>query len=449
MNRMKPLHSLLGTLSRCAMITTLVACHESYPGLYAPVYDAENPDPEVTVDRLPVILTLTDPVYALTTSTVTRGGGAFGFWEDEDERRKWKDAVFGVYAFYTPNHAYSTQPNLAAPENQSDESLPLCLIRDRKAHITDACELQWVDYPSPYYSLNHREAKYNFFLYHVADARGADGVSDPVAVSDAQRVVMDLTIDGTQDLIAAHARPNTTDVERLEETDEVKYLMNHSGDLVYSTAAARLQIDPHFRVNHLQSKLEVYVQAAEPVGGRVRIESVGVIMPYQGRFTVASQWGGISTHWNDTENVPATGVTWNTELVDTFYVPVTSTPTTFGATRNRALAMRDPLLVVNNPDDGEFAFSTRNLLVPAVSKLGFVIYYRYFSDDPQDAAINGSTYKINYQVQNLPNGGLKPGMSHHITLRVYGPTHIELEVDGSSLAWKDGGDIEIEGGDGD
>ena len=42
----------------------LAACNESYPGLYAPVYDADNPNPEMTADSIPVTLSLTDPASA-------------------------------------------------------------------------------------------------------------------------------------------------------------------------------------------------------------------------------------------------------------------------------------------------------------------------------------------------------------------------------------------------
>lgn len=80
----------------------LAACNESYPGLYAPVYDADNPNPEMTADSIPVTLSLTDPAYALVTGK--RGQGAFGFWDDEEERAKWMAAEFGVYAFLTRNH---------------------------------------------------------------------------------------------------------------------------------------------------------------------------------------------------------------------------------------------------------------------------------------------------------------------------------------------------------
>ena len=232
----------------------LAACNESYPGLYAPVYDADNPNPEMTADSIPVTLSLTDPAYALVTGK--RGQGSFGFWDDEEERAKWMAAEFGVYAFLTRNHVYDGTPDLTADETSTGGDAPLCLVNDRKARISAACELLWADGEPPYYSAVYPEHKYNFFLYYKGDAE---------EYAPEQRTQGSITkffrIDGTQDLISAYARPGTEDAERLPDNDETKYLMNHAGDLVYSTKSARLHVEPHLRVKHEMARLNFLVQA--------------------------------------------------------------------------------------------------------------------------------------------------------------------------------------------
>ncbi|HAC42566.1 MAG TPA: hypothetical protein DCE73_05065, partial [Paraprevotella xylaniphila] len=226
----------------------LAACNESYPGLYAPVYDADNPNPEMTADSIPVTLSLTDPAYALVTGK--RGQGSFGFWDDEEERAKWMAAEFGVYAFLTRNHVYDGPSDLTADETSTGGGAPLCLINDRKARISAACELIWADGEPPYYSAVYPEHKYNFFLYYKGDAE---------EYAPEQRTQGSITkffrIDGTQDLMSAYARPGTEDAERLPDNDETKYLMNHAGDLVYSTKSARLHVEPHLRVKHELARL--------------------------------------------------------------------------------------------------------------------------------------------------------------------------------------------------
>ena len=72
----------------CLAALMAAACKRSYPGLYAPIVDPDNPNPEVTVDRIPITVSLTDPAYALVTGAATRGNGPFGFWDNEEDRRE-------------------------------------------------------------------------------------------------------------------------------------------------------------------------------------------------------------------------------------------------------------------------------------------------------------------------------------------------------------------------
>jgi len=109
----------------------LAACNESYPGLYAPVYDADNPNPEMTADSIPVTLSLTDPAYALVTGK--RGQGSFGFWDDEEERAKWMAAEFGVYAFLTRNHVYDGTPDLTA--DRSINTISSFIIKEMQKNM--------------------------------------------------------------------------------------------------------------------------------------------------------------------------------------------------------------------------------------------------------------------------------------------------------------------------
>lgn len=262
----------------------LAACNESYPGLYAPVYDADNPNPEMTADSIPVTLSLTDPAYALVTGK--RGQGSFGFWDDEEERAKWMAAEFGVYAFLTRNHVYDGTPDLTADETSTGGGAPLCLVNDRKARISAACELLWADGEPPYYSAVYPEHKYNFFLYYKGDAE---------EYAPEQRTQGSITkffrIDGTQDLISAYARPGTEDAERLPDNDETKYLMNHAGDLVYSTKSARLHVEPHLRVKHEMAQVNFKVQAFDDLaaqGREIRIQAVALLIPTKAQFTVAA-----------------------------------------------------------------------------------------------------------------------------------------------------------------
>ena len=414
----------------------LAACNESYPGLYAPVYDADNPNPEMTADSIPVTLSLTDPAYALVTGK--RGQGSFGFWDDEEERAKWMAAEFGVYAFLTRNHVYDGPSDLTADETSTGGGAPLCLINDRKARIPAACELIWADGEPPYYSAVYPEHKYNFFLYYKGDAE---------EYAPEQRTQGSITkffrIDGTQDLMSAYARPGTEDAERLSDNDETKYLMNHAGDLVYSTKSARLHVEPHLRVKHELARLNFLVQAYDTLkqqGREIRIQSVALVIPTRAQFTVAADWAGVSHDWTDETNAPRTGISWEAEC-DTVYVPNENTPTEFGATLKRENATFDPEPGVSDPEEEPVKIG-KPLLVPPIDRLGVIIYYRFLTANPEDKIPSGSIFIANYSNLRLESG-FQAGKEHDVLLKVYGPRKIELAVDGKGLGWISGGDITV------
>ena len=417
------------------MCCALAACNESYPGLYAPVYDADNPNPEMTADSIPVTLSLTDPAYALVTGK--RGQGSFGFWDDEEERAQWMAAEFGVYAFLTRNHVYDGTPDLTADETSTGGGAPLCLVNDRKARISAACELLWADGEPPYYSAVYPEHKYNFFLYYKGDAE---------EYAPEQRTQGSITkffrIDGTQDLISAYARPGTEDAERLPDNDETKYLMNHAGDLVYSTKSARLHVEPHLRVKHELAQVNFKVQAFDDLaaqGREIRIQAVALVIPTKAQFTVAADWAGVSHDWTDETNVPPTGIVWETER-DTVYLPHENTPEEFGSTYQMENAMFNPEPGVSDPKAEPRKIGTQ-LLVPPVDEMGVIIHYRLITTRPDDLIPSGSLFTARYANLHF-EGGFQAGKQHEVLLKVYGPQRVDLEIDGLP-GWIDGGDVEI------
>lgn len=417
------------------MCCALAACNESYPGLYAPVYDADNPNPEMTADSIPVTLSLTDPAYALVTGK--RGQGSFGFWDDEEERAQWMAAEFGVYAFLTRNHVYDGTPDLTADETSTGGGAPLCLVNDRKARISAACELLWADGEPPYYSAVYPEHKYNFFLYYKGDAE---------EYAPEQRTQGSITkffrIDGTQDLISAYARPGTEDAERLPDNDETKYLMNHAVDLVYSTKSARLHVEPHLRVKHELAQVNFKVQAFDDLaaqGREIRIQAVALVIPTKAQFTVAADWAGVSHDWTDETNVPPTGIVWETER-DTVYLPHENTPEEFGSTYQMENAMFNPEPGVSDPKAEPMKIGTQ-LLVPPVDEMGVIIHYRLITTRPDDLIPSGSLFTARYANLHF-EGGFQAGKQHEVLLKVYGPQRVDLEIDGLP-GWIDGGDVEI------
>ena len=333
---------------------------------------------------------------------------------------------------------YDGTPDLTADETSTGGDAPLCLVNDRKARISAACELLWADGEPPYYSAVYPEHKYNFFLYYKGDAE---------EYAPEQRTQGSITkffrIDGTQDLISAYARPGTEDAERLPDNDETKYLMNHAGDLVYSTKSARLHVEPHLRVKHEMARLNFLVQAYDTLkqqGREIRIQSVALIIPTRAQFTVAADWAGVSHDWTDETNVPPTGISWEATC-ETVYVPNENTPTEFGATLKRENATFDPEPGVSDPEEEPVKIG-KPLLIPPIDQLGVIIHYRFLTANPEDKIPSGSIFIAKYSNLHF-EGGFQSGKTHDVLLKVYGPRKIELTVDGKGLGWISGGDITV------
>lgn len=258
-------------------------------------------------------------------------------------------------------------------------------------------------------------------------------------------IVRHIRIDGRQDVLSAHARPDIEDAERLGDDDNSKYLMNHAGDLIYSMYSARLGIHPHFRVKHEMARLEFKVKSAGTgkIDGLVKIEAIGVMVPREGEFTVAADYAGISSDWNDLENLPPTGVKWKGKI-DTLFIPTEQTPEDFGSTLNLDLCRFSPAIEIDKHTEREISIKSP-LLVPPLSKIGFCIYYRYYPDPEEDDAPpsmpEGILLKRVFSVQELQDGGLIAGQRNVILLTIYGPSKIWLEVNGSEFMWNSGGDI--------
>ncbi len=228
-------------------------------------------------------------------------------------------------------------------------------------------------------------------------------------------------------MISAYARPGTEDAERLPDNDEAKYLINHAGDLAYSTRSARLHVEPHFRVKHELAQVRFKVQAFDDLaaqGREIRIRAVALIVPTKARFTVAADWEGVSRDWTDDGNVPPTGIVWETER-DTIYLPHENTPEEFGATHKMENAMFDPEPGVSDPKAEPVRIGTQ-LLVPPIDEMGIIIHYRLVTTRPDDLIPSGSQFTAHYANLHF-EGGFQAGKRHEVLLKVYGPRRVYLE----------------------
>lgn len=232
--------SLLAALALCG-------CSPSFPSSYNDDGDDGVVRPnDRNVDDAPVLLSLSDPLYAVE----TRGAGSFDPWSLDSLH--WKNAVMYVYAFATDNGI----------EGGADYYRDtLCLLNNQAARIQDEFGQLYLCSANGermycYYKQTQPNTRYKFFMYHVDDAP----MGRPVYTGNT--VSRYVSLDGTQDLIHAFAYPTETQSAqaaatlKMSESDAARYL--------YGYRAGLSGLNPILNVQHLLCQMDVCI-VGQPV----------------------------------------------------------------------------------------------------------------------------------------------------------------------------------------
>lgn len=281
---------------------------------------------------------------------------------------------------------------------------------------------------------------YDFWGYRVDDAAGAtpvvktvDDTGAAVEANVATKRVVDITIDGSQDIMAGKAVPST---------DEVTKLGNYA-DNFYSAYAARKGVQPNITFNHLLTRFTFEVRAGSkataglPAGGNtdaVKVTGVSVDSKTTGTLTVAytgatKEAAELLTFTGDASALTLmqrdeTVADNNAALID--LKPVTLTwPATGEATVGDAIKVGEALLVA--PGETEYPL-TINLSQDVLEKVGEVKVTKPLE---QKATIKMDGTKT-----------FEPGKSYKVTITVYGLEGIEVTA--TLVPWADGGSIDID-----
>lgn len=281
---------------------------------------------------------------------------------------------------------------------------------------------------------------YDFWGYRVDDAAGAtpvvktvDDTGAAVEANVATKRVVDIEIDGSQDIMAGKAAPSA---------DEVTKLGNYA-DNFYSAYAARKGVQPNITFNHLLTRFTFEVRAGSkataglPAGGNtdaVKVTGVSVGSKTTGTLTVAytgatKEAAELLTFTGDASPLKLmqrdeTVADNNAALID--LKPVTLTwPATGEATVGDAIKVGEALLVA--PGETEYPL-TINLSQDVLEKVGEVKVTKPLE---QKATIKMDGTKT-----------FEPGKSYKVTITVYGLEGIEVTA--TLVPWADGGSIDID-----
>lgn len=280
---------------------------------------------------------------------------------------------------------------------------------------------------------------YDFWGYRVDDAVAGDPVvklvndaGDEVAADQATKRVVDIKIDGSQDIMAGKAAPST---------DEVAKLGNYA-DNFYSAYAARKGVQPNITFNHLLTRFTFEVRAGSkataglPAGGNtdaVKVTGVSVDSKTTGTLTVAytgetKAAADLLTFTGDASALTlkqrdAALAANNAPLVA--LEPVSLTWTDDAATIGDVIKVGEALLVA--PGQTEYPL-TIALSQDVLQKVGET---KVTMPLEQKATIKMDGVKA-----------FEPGKSYKVTITVYGLE--EIKVTATLVPWVDGGSIDID-----
>lgn len=281
---------------------------------------------------------------------------------------------------------------------------------------------------------------YDFWGYRVDDAavggdpvvKTVDDTGAEVEANVATKRVVDIKIDGSQDIMAGKAVPSADYVTKLGG-----YAENF-----YSAYAARKGVQPNITFNHLLTRFTFEVRAGSkataglPAGGNteaVKVTGVSVNSKTTGTLTVAytgatKEAADLLTFTGDASPLKlqqrsATAVDNNDPLVA--LEPVSLTWTDENAAMGDVLKIGEALLVA--PGEKEYPL-TIALSQDVLQKVGEA---KVTMPLEQKATIKMDGTKT-----------FEPGKSYKVTITVYGLE--DIRVTATLVPWADGGSIDID-----
>lgn len=370
----------------------------------------------------------------------TRGTGTVGGMTDAEN--KWAGQTLWVYMlqkgsmdlgyYKTPADAAGAAVGTAVFDN-----------KEFKAPNTAASTVSGLattaDGAIAYYPVS---GNYDFWGYRVDDAvtgkpdvKLVDDNGDEVATADqATKRVVDIKINGSQDIMAGKATPSA---------DEVAKLGNYANNF-YSAYAVRKGVQPNITFNHLLTRFTFEVRAGSKATAgagasgnteAVRVQGISVESLTDGKLTVAytgatKEAADLLTFTGTASPLKlqqrATGAADNNvPLVALEEVPLTW-PADANATVGDVLPVGEALLVA--PGQTEY---------PLTIDLAQKVKKNTSDADKEDRALE--------QKATIKMDGTKtfePGKSYKVTITVYGLE--EIEVTATLVPWADGGSIDID-----
>ncbi len=294
---------------------------------------------------------------------------------------------------------------------------------------------------------------FDFWGYRLDDANKATGIEEQagtdskVAVTNGEFVpyissdslLIGFNIDGTQDIMAGKAVPTAEDITKCGGEDNI-----------YSAFAARRDVQPNIKFEHLLSRLNFQVldgkktetkdedKAVKVTGITVKSKATGkLVIAYKGEAAFENVSDQLIVD-NDADSVKdaallkelkvmqRNGSNLNANLED--LTPVTPK-------WNNGMAMATQV--------GEALLAIPADKYEITINLEQKVQVKGDKDNPTPDDYQPKKYTYTADLKNTvnPENGFEPGYSYNVTITVYGLSEIQITT--TLIPWKDGGNIEM------
>lgn len=402
-------------------LLSLYGCRKSYPGM---TYEEEKIQVDEHHEQIPIIVAVEDPLMI----TTSRGVGPLD--DEEETYEKWLKTQFHVYAFLARNSKYNGPIDYRAVMNAKDEEDIFCLVSDtlpdghgKRAHISpyEGMQVSWEnDEEVLYYNLTYQDYRYNFFAYHVDDA------AINQVKKERDHIELDLTIDGSQDLMLGVAAPTSKQIDAL--CKDSKWTAARIHDLAYSTATGHRDVVPVVAMRHMLSRFSFKLTGKHEDAANVVVRDIYVKSKNRALMTVAA---------DDTTRL---GLVFPDELNPErdewpeLHLPIEEDGVIHagGFTKEYGIVL-----------DSTYVIGEDLLLPPGETfKLVLDCKERSIKQKPNNVAdTTYITYPAVYELKLTGDKQFEPGVKYIVNVNVYGRQKINIELD--NIGWLESEDIEL------
>lgn len=295
---------------------------------------------------------------------------------------------------------------------------------------------------------------FDFWGYRLDDANKATGIEDQegtdskVAVTNGEFVpyisvdslLIGFKIDGTQDIMAGKAVPTEKDITKCGGEDNI-----------YSAFAARRDVQPNIKFEHLLSRLNFQVLDGKKIettdpDKAVKVTGITVKSKATGKLVIA--YKGAAAFENVSDQLIVDNYE-NPETEAALYKDLVVKQRTLGAPLTQNLEALEPVTPKWNNGTAMATQVGEALLAIPANKYEITINLEQnvqVTGDkdhptPDDYQIKKYTYTADLKNTVNPEKGFEPGYSYNVTITVYGLSEIVITT--TLIPWKDGGNIEM------